>query len=46
MFSGYDACYSSYAEKYFNRADVQRAFHANLSGVLPSEMASLQVNQI
>ncbi|GJN05342.1 hypothetical protein PR202_ga22963 [Eleusine coracana subsp. coracana] len=35
MFSGYDACYSSYAEKYFNRADVQIAFHANLSGALP-----------
>ncbi|TVU21048.1 hypothetical protein EJB05_30659 [Eragrostis curvula] len=35
MFSGYDACYSSYAEKYFNRADVQRAFHANLMGALP-----------
>ncbi|KAL6850088.1 hypothetical protein ACP4OV_020715 [Aristida adscensionis] len=35
MFSGYDPCYSSYAEKYFNRADVQRAFHAGLSGTLP-----------
>ncbi|XP_062198097.1 serine carboxypeptidase-like 26 [Phragmites australis] len=35
MFSGYDACYSSYAEKYFNREDVQRAFHANVNGTLP-----------
>ncbi|KAF8692521.1 hypothetical protein HU200_039622 [Digitaria exilis] len=32
MFSGYDPCYSSYAEKYFNKEDVQRAFHANVSG--------------
>jgi serine carboxypeptidase-like clade 2 len=32
MFSGYDPCYSSYAEDYFNKGDVQRAFHANVSG--------------
>ncbi|XP_039836694.1 serine carboxypeptidase-like 26 isoform X2 [Panicum virgatum] len=34
MFSGYDPCYSSYAENYFNKGEVQRAFHANVSGLL------------
>ncbi|PAN17395.1 hypothetical protein PAHAL_3G128500 [Panicum hallii] len=29
MFSGYDPCYSSYAEDYFNKQEVQKAFHAN-----------------
>lgn len=37
MFSGYDACYSSYAQQYFNKADVQRAFHANGNGMLPGK---------
>ncbi|XP_052149565.1 serine carboxypeptidase-like 26 isoform X3 [Oryza glaberrima] len=37
MFSGYDACYSSYAEKYFNKPDVQKAFHANGNGMLPGK---------
>ena len=36
MFSGYDPCYSSYAEDYFNKKEVQKAFHANVvSGSLP-----------
>lgn len=26
---GYDPCYSSYAERYFNRMDVQNAMHVN-----------------
>ncbi|EES19075.2 hypothetical protein BDA96_09G056800 [Sorghum bicolor] len=30
MFSGYDPCYSSYAEDYFNKKEVQKAFHANV----------------
>ncbi|KAF0927519.1 hypothetical protein E2562_034010 [Oryza meyeriana var. granulata] len=34
MFSGYDPCYSSYAEDYFNKHDVQEAFHANANGLL------------
>ncbi|KAL6607797.1 hypothetical protein ACP70R_040860 [Stipagrostis hirtigluma subsp. patula] len=34
MFSGYDPCYSSYTEDYFNKKEVQRAFHANVSGLL------------
>lgn len=29
---GYDPCYSAYAEEYFNRIDVQTAFHANNRG--------------
>ncbi|CAM0149711.1 unnamed protein product [Urochloa decumbens] len=40
MFSGYDPCYSSYAEKYFNKADVQRAFHANVSGTRKWQVCS------
>ncbi|KAG6581552.1 Serine carboxypeptidase-like 35, partial [Cucurbita argyrosperma subsp. sororia] len=28
---GYDPCTANYAEKYFNRADVQRALHANVT---------------
>ncbi|XP_066306264.1 serine carboxypeptidase-like 26 [Miscanthus floridulus] len=40
MFSGYDPCYSSYAEKYFNNADVQRAFHANVSGTRKWQVCS------
>nr|GME02036.1 serine carboxypeptidase-like 33 [Ipomoea batatas] len=27
---GYDPCYSPYSEQYFNRIDVQKAFHANI----------------
>ncbi|KAK8449879.1 hypothetical protein SEVIR_7G280900v4 [Setaria viridis] len=37
MFSGYDPCYSSYAEDYFNKQEVQKAFHANISGLLPGK---------
>ncbi|XP_057420969.1 serine carboxypeptidase-like 26 [Lotus japonicus] len=29
IFGGYDPCYSTYAEKYFNRIDVQSSFHVN-----------------
>ncbi|KAK6156621.1 hypothetical protein DH2020_010869 [Rehmannia glutinosa] len=32
-FSGYDACTESYAEKYYNRPDVQKALHANFTGI-------------
>ncbi|XP_074281508.1 serine carboxypeptidase-like 33 [Silene latifolia] len=28
---GYDPCYSSYAEKYFNKPDVQSTLHANIN---------------
>ncbi|CAN6915479.1 unnamed protein product [Brassica oleracea] len=31
--SGYDPCTESYAEKYYNRKDVQRAMHANVTGI-------------
>ncbi|KAL1343301.1 serine carboxypeptidase-like 33 [Arachis hypogaea] len=31
-FEGYDPCYSTYAEEYFNRVDVQSSFHANIRG--------------
>lgn len=31
--SGYDPCIESYAEKYFNRPDVQHAMHANDTGI-------------
>ncbi|RWR92094.1 serine carboxypeptidase 24 [Cinnamomum micranthum f. kanehirae] len=30
---GYDPCTENYAEKYFNRLNVQRAMHANLTGI-------------
>nr|ACN33679.1 unknown [Zea mays] len=40
MFSGYDPCYSSNAEKYFNDAGVQTAFHANASGARKWEVCS------
>ncbi|CAD6334550.1 unnamed protein product [Miscanthus lutarioriparius] len=30
IFSGYDPCYSSHAEDYFNKQEVQKAFHANV----------------
>lgn len=33
LVSGYDPCTESYAEKYFNRRDVQRAMHANVTGI-------------
>ncbi|CAN1223624.1 Serine carboxypeptidase 24 [Linum grandiflorum] len=33
--SGYDPCTESYAEKYYNRPDVQRAMHANVTGTIP-----------
>ncbi|XP_020259495.1 serine carboxypeptidase-like 35 [Asparagus officinalis] len=29
--SGYDPCTADYVEKYFNREDVQRALHANIT---------------
>ncbi|XP_028753593.1 serine carboxypeptidase-like 26 isoform X1 [Neltuma alba] len=32
LFGGYDPCYSTYAEEYFNRIDVQSSFHANFKG--------------
>lgn len=31
--SGYDPCTESYAEKYYNRPDVQKAMHANLTRI-------------
>ncbi|CAH9144531.1 unnamed protein product, partial [Cuscuta epithymum] len=31
--SGYDPCIESHAEKYYNRADVQKAMHANTTGI-------------
>ncbi|XP_020113889.1 serine carboxypeptidase-like 33 isoform X4 [Ananas comosus] len=32
MYSGYDPCFFAYAEDYFNKIDVQRSLHANVSG--------------
>ncbi|KAL3629562.1 Serine carboxypeptidase 24 [Castilleja foliolosa] len=32
-FAGYDPCTESYAEKYYNRIDVQKALHANSTGI-------------
>ncbi|KAA8535361.1 hypothetical protein F0562_030364 [Nyssa sinensis] len=32
--SGYDPCTENYAEKYYNRPDVQTALHANTTGIL------------
>ncbi|CAI9118918.1 OLC1v1020545C1 [Oldenlandia corymbosa var. corymbosa] len=32
LLGGYDPCYSNCAEDYFNRVDVQTAFHANTRG--------------
>ncbi|KAK1292782.1 Serine carboxypeptidase-like 33 [Acorus calamus] len=32
VLGGYDPCYSNYTQEYFNRVDVQKAFHANVSG--------------
>nr|GMD28934.1 serine carboxypeptidase 24-like [Ipomoea batatas] len=32
-FSGYDPCTENYAEKYYNRPDVQKALHANTTGI-------------
>ncbi|CAL1358732.1 unnamed protein product [Linum trigynum] len=31
--SGYDPCTESYAEKYYNRRDVQKAMHADVPGI-------------
>ncbi|KAK2992953.1 hypothetical protein RJ640_007335 [Escallonia rubra] len=31
--AGYDPCTENYAEKYYNRPDVQRAMHANSTGI-------------
>ncbi|KAL3812246.1 hypothetical protein ACJIZ3_013514 [Penstemon smallii] len=33
ILGGYDPCYSKYAEEYFNRIDVQKAFHINSRGL-------------
>lgn len=33
--SGYDPCTEKYAEIYYNRPDVQKALHANISGRIP-----------
>ncbi|CAI9787421.1 unnamed protein product [Fraxinus pennsylvanica] len=32
-FFGYDPCTENYAEKYYNRPDVQKAMHANTTGI-------------
>lgn len=32
-FSGYDPCTEYYAETYYNRHDVQKALHANTTGI-------------
>ncbi|KAK7291728.1 hypothetical protein RIF29_07102 [Crotalaria pallida] len=32
IFGGYDPCYSTYAEEYFNRIDIQSSLHANIEG--------------
>lgn len=32
---GYDPCTGNYAEIYFNRPEVQKALHANISGIIP-----------
>ncbi|XP_057767819.1 serine carboxypeptidase 24 isoform X2 [Salvia miltiorrhiza] len=32
-FSGYDPCTESYAESYYNRVDVQKALHANITAI-------------
>lgn len=31
--SGYDPCTEDYAEKYYNRHDVQKAMHANITNI-------------
>jgi serine carboxypeptidase-like clade 2 len=31
--SGYDPCTENYAEKYYNRPEVQKAMHANVTGI-------------
>ncbi|ONK78758.1 uncharacterized protein A4U43_C02F22110 [Asparagus officinalis] len=31
--AGYDPCFSNYVEEYFNREDVKRSFHANVTGM-------------
>ncbi|XP_044463150.1 serine carboxypeptidase 24-like [Mangifera indica] len=31
--SGYDPCTENYAEKYYNRPDVQKTLHANVTGI-------------
>lgn len=31
--SGYDPCIEKYAEKYYNRPEVQKAMHANVTGI-------------
>jgi len=46
MFSGYDPCYSSYAEDYFNKQEMQRAFHEKCQLVASREMACQQVGTL
>lgn len=31
--SGYDPCTEKYAELYYNRPEVQKAFHANITKI-------------
>lgn len=33
IFRGYDPCTEKYAEVYYNRPDVQKAFHANVTKI-------------
>ncbi|XP_077218187.1 serine carboxypeptidase-like 33 isoform X4 [Tasmannia lanceolata] len=32
ILAGYDPCFSKYTEEYFNRVDVQKSIHANVTG--------------
>lgn len=32
VFGGYDPCFSTYAEDYFNRKEVQSSLHAGIKG--------------
>lgn len=32
ILGGYDPCFSTHAEDYFNRVDVQTSLHASISG--------------
>ena len=37
--SGYDPCTRNYAEKYYNLPEVQKAMHANVTGILHNWIA-------
>ncbi|CAN1223612.1 Serine carboxypeptidase 24 [Linum grandiflorum] len=39
----YDPCTESYAEKYYNRPDVQRAMHANVTGTIPYKWTACRI---